>query len=135
MPSAELGPPAFPRLIDAGWAVMPIGQLAGYWPDRALRMELSGKATAACSLTAEGVLVGCWIASVEPKDQGFELATLKMTTALKTKRFTRTGESVEGGTYMLVSHFDVSGCRFTLRLTTPGATNGPSTTIVRGCEP
>jgi len=100
---------------------MPKNELAGYYPDRAQRMSVSGKAIAACSVTAEGLLVGCWISGVEPPGEAFELATLMLTTVLKMKPLTRSGAPVDGGVYMLVSHFQVSGYRGVVRLTTPGA--------------
>lgn len=122
LPPAEVGPPEHPRLIeDADWDAMPTKELADYYPDRAQRMSLSGKAIAACSVTAEGLLVGCWISGVEPPGEAFELATLMLTTILKMKPLTRSGAPVDGGVYMLVSHFQVSGYRAVVRLTTPGA--------------
>ena len=104
---------------DAAWDIMPTDRLIGYWPDAAMRKRVTGQATAVCSVTAEGALVGCWISAVDPPGEAFDLATLLLTTVLKMKPLTRSGAPVDGGVYVLTSHFENEGRRAALRLDAP----------------
>jgi protein TonB len=51
--------------------------MARYYPDRAQRMEVSGKATISCTVTAKGTLESCSVVSENPADMGFGDAALK----------------------------------------------------------
>jgi TonB family protein len=52
--------------------------IAQYYPDRAQRLGVSGKATISCTATGSGALEGCRVVSEDPADQGFGTAALKM---------------------------------------------------------
>jgi TonB family protein len=61
------------------WMKKPTGEdLAWAYPERAARLELSGKATIACDVTTQGGLIGCRVTSETPLGEGFGAAALKL---------------------------------------------------------
>ena len=72
--------------------------LARYFPDRAQRMNVEGRATISCSVTAKGTLEGCTVVSEDPPDYGFGDSTLKASKLFKMKPKTLDGAPISGGT-------------------------------------
>jgi protein TonB len=91
--------PPRPSVIQSpDWSRRPnADDLARYFPDRAQRMGVEGKATLSCSVNAKGTLENCSIVSEDPADYGFGEATMKASKLFKMKPKTLDGAPVEGG--------------------------------------
>lgn len=81
--------------------------MARYYPDRAQRMEVSGKATISCTVTAKGTLEACFVVSESPADMGFGDAALNLSRLFRMKPKTLDGEPVEGRTVVVPLIFQV----------------------------
>ncbi|HEY9217579.1 MAG TPA: energy transducer TonB, partial [Phenylobacterium sp.] len=92
-------PPPRPSVIqNPAWLRKPSGEdLQRYYPDRALRMNVSGSATLSCTVNAKGTLDACSIVREDPADQEFGQAALRMSKLFKMKPKTQDGAPVEGG--------------------------------------
>ena len=106
-PPAPAPEPPRPSVItNPDWARKPSGEdIARYYPDRALRMEVEGKATLSCKVSAKGTLEGCSVVSEDPADQDFGSAALRMSKLFKMRPQTRDGAPVEGGTVRIPLSF------------------------------
>lgn len=70
--SLEMPPP----ITNPDWAVKPSGEdVARYYPERAQRLELEGRATVLCQVKVDGRLHACEVVEESPKDAGFGEAT------------------------------------------------------------
>lgn len=100
-PVIASAPPAPPRasvISRPDWSRKPNGDdMARYYPDRAQRLEIEGKATIRCTVTAKGLLQGCEVLSESPADAGFGDAALKLSKLFKMKPKTQDGAPVDGG--------------------------------------
>jgi len=94
-------PPEPPRpsvITQPDWLRKPTGEdVARYYPDRAQRMNVEGRATINCTVTAQGTLSACTISDEEPNDQGFGEAAMKMSRLFKMRPQTKDGSPVSGG--------------------------------------
>ena len=70
--------------------------LARYYPERAQRLGIAGKATIDCGVDVGGRLVGCRVATESPQDDGFGDAALKMAGEFRMRPMTRDGVAVAG---------------------------------------
>lgn len=106
-PPAPAPTPPRPSVItNPDWARRPSGDdIARYYPDRAMRMNVEGRATISCSVTAKGTLESCDIVSEDPADQDFGSAALRMSKLFKMKPKTADGAPVEGGTVRIPIRF------------------------------
>jgi protein TonB len=96
-------------VVDPVWRLMPPAEiLKEFYPDRAMRLGINGDATAACTVGPSGDLVGCWLSSESPGDQGFGFALLKITTCVQIDPVTKGGLSAPGRTIKVGAHFTVS---------------------------
>ena len=98
-PPAPPEPPRNPVIENPSWDRKPSGDdVARYYPDRALRREISGRATISCTVRANGTVTGCSVVSEDPADYGFGDAAIKLSSRFRMKPKRADGTPVEGGT-------------------------------------
>ena len=94
-------PPPFgrPTIVNSpDWERRPTGaQFERFYPERAQRMNIEGRAVIECTVTMDGTLRACEVVSETPQDQGFGDAALKLSTLFRMKPMTRDGQPVDGG--------------------------------------
>jgi protein TonB len=97
------------RLIQRpDWAQIPTGDdLARYYPDRAMREGVSGKAILTCAVTAEGLLAACSAVEDKPGGYDFDKAALALSASFRMKPATRDGKPVAGGEIIIPIVFQV----------------------------
>ncbi|MEK7427348.1 MAG: energy transducer TonB [Pseudomonadota bacterium] len=108
-PPPAPAPPEPPRaavIQNPDWLRRPSGEdIARYYPDRALRMGVEGRATLSCTVTTSGGLEGCGVVGESPEDQDFGAAALRMSRLFKMRPMTRDGAPVSGGTVRIPIRF------------------------------
>ena len=103
-PAPEVKRPSV--ISNPDWARRPSGDdIARYYPDRAQRMGVEGRATISCSVTAKGTLESCSVISEEPADQEFGSAAMRMSKLCKMKPKSLDGAPVDGGTVRIPLRF------------------------------
>lgn len=91
-------PPRADVITRPDWARKPSGEdMARYYPDRAQRMEVSGRATISCTVTEQGTLENCTVVSESPADMGFGDAAIRLSRLFLMKPRTLDGSPVAGG--------------------------------------
>ena len=108
-PPAPAPEPPRPTVIqNPDWLRKPSGEdVARFYPERALRMNVEGRATLSCTVNAAGSLEGCTLVSEIPDDQEFGGAALRMTRLFKMRPMTRDGVPVSGGTVKIPLRFQL----------------------------
>ena len=97
-PAPPPEPPRSPVIQTPDWLRRPSGEdMARYYPARAQRMGVEGRATLSCTVGASGALQACAVASETPADQDFGAAALRMARLFKMRPMTKDGEPVSGG--------------------------------------
>jgi protein TonB len=104
-------PPEPPRpsvITSPDWLRRPSGEdIARYYPERALRMNVDGRATLSCTVNARGTLENCSVASEEPADQDFGQSAMRMSKLFKMRPQTKDGAPVDGGTVRIPIRFQI----------------------------
>jgi protein TonB len=102
-------PPEPPRpsvITNPDWARRPSAEdVARYYPDRAQRMELEGRATLSCTVDARGTLNGCTVVEETPDSAGFGDAAMRLSKLFKMKPMSKDGAPVDGGTVRIPLSF------------------------------
>jgi TonB family protein len=108
-PAADPGLPSGARpsvITNPDWLRRPTGEdIARYYPEKASRAEVEGRATVSCKVNAEGLLVGCSVVDETPADYGFGSAALNMALLFKMRPMTKDGVPVPGGTVRIPIRF------------------------------
>ncbi len=102
-PSTPLDAPLEPAqrvvaVVDAPqWTRRPNGdEMADAFPERALRLDIDGRARLTCRVTGTGALTACDVLSEDPPDYGFGGAALRLSRDFQMRPVTPDGRSVEG---------------------------------------
>ena len=94
-------PPEPPRpsvITPPDWVRRPNAEdLERYYPERAQRMNIEGRASISCTVDARGTLQGCSVANEQPSDAGFGEAAMRMSKLFKMRPMTKDGSPVDGG--------------------------------------
>jgi len=105
-------PPEPPRpsvITNPDWIRRPGAEdYARYYPERASRMGVSGRASISCTVTARGTLEGCSVSGEDPGDQGFGDAAIKMSKLFKMRPQTKDGAPVDGGRVTIPIRFQMA---------------------------
>jgi protein TonB len=101
-------PPRATVITNPDWTSRPnADDLAKYYPERASRLNVNGRAEISCTVTAKGTLTDCSAVSEDPSDQGFGEAAMKMSHLFKMRPKTRDGAPVDGGTVRIPIRFEM----------------------------
>lgn len=107
-PAPPPPPPAPPVVTNPDWLRRPTGaEVARYYPERAARRGVEGRAVIHCRVTAAGQLTGCQVTAEDPDDEAFGAAALKMSRHFKLRPMTRDGEPVSGGQITIPIRFQL----------------------------
>ena len=94
-------PPEPPRpsvITSPDWLRKPTGDdIAKYYPERAQRMNVEGRATIHCTVNARGTLESCSVQSEAPDNQDFGSKALQLSKLFKMRPQTKDGAPVDGG--------------------------------------
>jgi protein TonB len=82
--------------------------VARYYPDRAQRLEVSGKAEISCQVLQTGKVTGCTVVSEDPSDQGFGDAALKLSKLFKMKPLSKDGVPTSGASVRIPIRFQIA---------------------------
>ncbi|USQ94233.1 energy transducer TonB [Caulobacter sp. RL271] len=102
-----------PGSVDPGsdeqiWARRPSTEdFQRNYPDRAQRMEISGRAVLSCMLDERGLLTNCAVVEETPAGYGFGEAALRLSRLFRAKPRTLDGQTVGGTTVPVTLSFQV----------------------------
>ena len=119
------------------WAEKPTGDdMERFYPEKARTEERGGRATLTCVVTAEGMLVRCFVSDETPKGYGFGQAALSLSKLFRMKPKTIDGRPVGGGAITIPIIFSVppkmelgDGAMVLIKID-PAATRPPADSIV-----
>ena len=98
-----------PMITNPDWMRRPTGsEVERYFPDRAQRSRVSGRAVIQCGVRVAGTLSDCILVDKSPAGFGFGAAALKMAGSFQMRRQTKDGQPVAGAEVMIPINFNMS---------------------------
>ncbi|MES2833702.1 MAG: energy transducer TonB [Pseudomonadota bacterium] len=95
-------PPADPVIRNPQWVRRPSAdQMLAAYPDRAIRAEVSGRATLSCGVLANGSMTNCSVVSETPVGYGFGRAALGLSRSFRLSPRMVDGAIVEGARVLI----------------------------------
>jgi TonB family protein len=95
-------------ITQPDWVRRPDAEdLERYYPERAQRMNVEGRASISCTVDASGTLQNCSVSNENPSDQGFGDAALQMSKLFKLRPKTLDGVPVDGGKITIPINFSL----------------------------
>jgi protein TonB len=90
--------PAGEEITQPDWVRRPSAEdVERYYPERAQRMNIEGRASISCTVDARGTLNSCSVSAETPSDAGFGDAALRMSKLFKMRPMTKDGSPSDGG--------------------------------------
>lgn len=96
--AAEVAQASANTLVEnPDWGIRPNGaDVARYYPDRAMRRNLQGRATVVCQVVSDGALANCLVVDEMPAGENFGDAVLHLAALFRIKPLTKDGAPTVG---------------------------------------
>ncbi|EJL35705.1 TonB family protein [Caulobacter sp. AP07] len=108
IPASPGEPPVIqPKVIRSpNWLKKPgASEFSRFYPESAMRREVSGQATLACTVAANGALRDCVVAGETPAEEGFGNAAVKLSKYFRMSPQTENGQPVDGASVRIPIKF------------------------------
>lgn len=108
-PSEPVRPPVMPTIVNPDWSSRPTAEdMERFYPERAKRLDQSGRATLQCRITAKGSVADCSVLAEDPMGYGFGEAALKLSKLFRMKPKLQDGQAVEGAAVKIPIAFRIT---------------------------